>query len=59
MITLGKKVKDGITGVTGIATARTEYLHGTPRVCVEPRVELNGKPVDLAWLDESRLMEVE
>ena len=36
MIELGEKVKDTITGFTGIATARTDYLYGCIRVEVEP-----------------------
>jgi hypothetical protein len=36
MITLGDKVKDKVTGFTGIAVARTEWLNGCVRISVQP-----------------------
>ena len=50
-VQLGSRVKDSITGIIGIVTARTEYLHGTPCVCVE---FTNGEPV-MWWVAESRV----
>jgi hypothetical protein len=49
---LGKKVKDSITGFTGTATARAEYLNSTPSIRVTTLHE--GKIVE-EWMDESRL----
>lgn len=37
-IKLGQKVKDRITGYTGIAVGRTHYLQGCDRVLVQPAV---------------------
>lgn len=54
-VRLGDKVTDSITGFTGVATARTLYLYGCVKVCVEP-VELHeGKPVECQWFDEQRV----
>lgn len=41
MVQLGDKVKDRVTGLTGIATARTEWLNGCVRVSFE--FVLNGE----------------
>jgi hypothetical protein len=34
MVKLGSKCRDSITGLEGIATARTEYLYGCVHVCI-------------------------
>ena len=59
MIKLGSKVKDQISGFTGIATARTEYLHGCARVVVDPQELHEGKPIDGRYFDEQQLEVVE
>jgi hypothetical protein len=52
-IQLGSKVKDRITGFTGTATGRAEYLFDPAAVRVEaPQVE--GRDQD-KWIPESRL----
>ena len=38
MIELGQKVKDKVTGFTGIATARIEYLNGCVQILVTPKM---------------------
>ena len=35
-IELGDRVKDSITGLTGIAVASTKWLHGCERITVQP-----------------------
>jgi hypothetical protein len=55
MIELGTRVKDSITGFSGVATARTEYLYGCVRVAVEPTELKDGKPIESVWFDEQRL----
>ena len=55
MIRLGDKVRDNITGFTGVATGRTEYLYGCVRICIEPAELHDGKPVEALWFDEQRL----
>lgn len=55
MVKLGSRVKDSLTGFKGVAVARTEYLYGCVRVCVEPEALKDGKPIDAQWFDEQRL----
>jgi hypothetical protein len=56
MITLGNKYSDSITGFSGIATAKTFYLYGCVRVCLEPIELEKGLPKDSYWFDEQRLV---
>lgn len=35
-IELGDKVKDTVTGFTGIAVAKTTWLHGCDRIVIQP-----------------------
>lgn len=56
MVKLGNKVKDNITGFTGIATGRTEWLYGCARICIEPQELKDGKPIDSCWFDEQRVV---
>ncbi|SHE66548.1 hypothetical protein SAMN02745157_0666 [Kaistia soli DSM 19436] len=59
MIKLGNKVRDLVTGFTGIATARTEYLYGCVHISVTPTVDKDGKQAETAWFDEQRVEVVE
>ena len=55
-IQLGDKVKDPITGITGIAVARTILLHGCARIAIQPHgVDKDGKPFDTFSADEPQL----
>lgn len=54
MIKLGSKVLDSITGFSGVATGRADYLHETPSIMVESKVDSEGKSVS-KWIDEKRL----
>jgi len=55
MIKLGQKVKDKITGFTGIATARVEYLNGCVQFCVKPQMVKTGLMPDGAYIDDMEL----
>lgn len=55
MITLGQKVRDKITGFTGIATAHVKYLTGCDQIGVTPAVNSESKLPDGAYFDLSRL----
>jgi hypothetical protein len=55
MIELGMSVKDKITGLTGVAVARTEYLTGCARISVQPTEVKDGKTADWVTLDEGQL----
>ncbi len=54
-IKLGTKVTDSITGFSGVAIARTEYLYGCVLVQVQPTGLHEGKPVESQNFDEQRL----
>jgi hypothetical protein len=55
MVKLGDRVTDTLTGFSGIATSRTEYLYGCVRIVVEPTELREGKPIDGQIFDEQRL----
>lgn len=55
-IALGSKVKDPVTGLTGMAVARIEYLNGCVRIEVQPKKVISGKPADTTWIDEGQLL---
>lgn len=54
MIQLGRKVKDVVTGVTGVVVARTEWLYGCVRITFQPQLK-EGKMPDTITLDEQQL----
>lgn len=58
MIKLGMKVKDRVTGFTGIATAKVEYINGCVQFCVKPPVGVDGKMPEGEYLDVQQLEEV-
>ena len=55
MITLGDKVKDKITGLTGIATERREFLNGCVQYAVQGKVGKDNKMIDAWYIDEQQL----
>lgn len=58
MIKLGSLVKDSLTGLSGIAIARCEYLNGCVSVEVQPKGIKDGKPLPATWVDE-QLLDIE
>jgi hypothetical protein len=55
-VTLGQTVKDRITGLTGIAMGRTEYLTGCAHVGIlQKQLTKDLKQADWEWIDETRL----
>ncbi len=52
MIELGQEVKDKVTGFKGIASGKCIYLSGCTHVCIQPKVEKDGKLPDAKWFDE-------
>lgn len=54
-LVLGSKVRDSLTGFSGIATARTEWLYGCARIAIEPTELKDGKPIEPQWFDEQRV----
>lgn len=55
MVKLGDLVMDAISGFSGIATGRSEYLYGCVRILVEPKETKDGRPIAGEWIDEQRL----
>lgn len=53
-ISLGSKVKDCVTGFSGVVTGRAEYLTGCRQYSVMGRAK-DGKSGDGMWFDEDRL----
>lgn len=51
----GDKVKDRISGLTGIVTARADHLFGCNRYWLQPQELKDGKAVDGQWQDEDAL----
>ncbi len=58
-IDLGKRYRDRITGFTGIATARHEYLNGCVRISLMPTVLADGKPIDGQSFDSQDMVLVD
>lgn len=58
-IELGDRVKDKITGISGIAIGVTEWLYGCRRIVIQPEEIMDGKPVDSFSIDEPQLEIVE
>ena len=57
MIGLGSRVKDELTGATGVVTGRTEFLMASSRCQVQSHGTRDGKPYDPWWADEAQLTE--
>jgi hypothetical protein len=56
VVKLGDKVKDRVTGLTGIVIARTDWLNGCIRMTVQPQELKDGKPVDSSCFDIEELV---
>lgn len=54
-IKLGQKVRDAVSGFTGIAVARTEWMNGCTRVSVQPPCGEDGKLPESQAFDEPNL----
>jgi len=54
-IELGDKVKDKVTGFTGIAVAKTEFLNGCVQYSVAAKVGKDNKMPEEIGIDEQSL----
>ena len=54
-VELGQTVKDPITGITGVAIGRSEWLHGCTHIGVQAKVKKDGIIPDVVWVDEPQL----
>lgn len=55
VVHLGDKVRDSISGFTGIVMSRTEFLYGCVRVGVAPQELKDGKMLENGHFDEPQL----
>ena len=55
-INLGDRVKDPITGFTGIVIVISSFLHGCVRIGVQPETLHEGKPKEEHYFDQSQLV---
>ena len=51
----GDRVKDIISGFTGIVICRTEWIYGCVRIGVQPEKTAEGKPLESYTFDEPQL----
>lgn len=59
-IQLGSKVRDMISGFSGVAVAQSVYLYGCERILIEPdRLDEKGSMIESQWVDEQRVELVE
>lgn len=55
MVKLGDEVVDTVSGFSGIAVSKTDYLNGCSRISVQPAVGKDGKLPDYATFDAPQL----
>lgn len=58
-VKLGQKVKDVITGFTGIITGHVEYISGCNQSLLQPPVKPDGDYVESRWFDDDRMLMVD
>ena len=56
MVQLGDKVKDTITGFSGVVTGYVKYITGCNQALITPPVGKDGVYKDARWFDEQRLI---
>ena len=54
-IKLGQKVKDKVTGFTGIAVAKCKFLNGCVQFHISPPVDKDGNERKDQWIDAAQL----
>ncbi len=52
---LGSRVKCAISGFTGIATGRLEYINGCFQILIHPPVNDKGEDQKSIWIDECQV----
>ncbi len=55
-IKLGDRVKDTLTGFSGVAVAETQWLHGCRRITIQPEKLKDGKVVEAMTFDEPQVV---
>lgn len=54
-IALGVNAQDKVSGFKGVVTSRVEYLNGCKKVCLQPKVDKDGKHPDGIFFDEEQV----
>lgn len=54
-IILGREYKDSVTGFTGMATAKSDYISGLAYVELTGKVGSEGKKAESDWFDTLRV----
>jgi hypothetical protein len=52
---LGMRVRDRVTGYTGVVASISFDLYGCVQAIVNPGLDKDGKPMDSGWFDVGRL----
>lgn len=52
---LGTRVRDRITGFSGVVTGFVQYISGCNQALVSPGVDKDGKLMETNWFDIQRL----
>lgn len=55
---LGEQLRDMVTGYTGIATGRMEYLNGCTQYCLRAKADKESKVPDSHWVDSQQIERV-
>ena len=58
MIELGRRVKDLVTGIEGIAVGRCEYLNGCVQIYIRPKAKKTGEEVEGIWADDIQVKDL-
>ena len=48
---LGKKIKDKVSGLSGVVVSVTIFLNGCIRVSIQPPIDKDGKMPSESWFD--------
>lgn len=56
---LGEKLKDKVSGFTGVAVSEHNYLNGCARYTIQPPVDADGKLPECETFDSFQLEKVE
>jgi len=52
---LGKRIKDKVTGATGVAVSVAFDLYGCVQVTLNPGLDKDGKQREMGWYDIARM----
>uniref|UniRef100_A0A6M3KEQ4 Uncharacterized protein n=1 Tax=viral metagenome TaxID=1070528 RepID=A0A6M3KEQ4_9ZZZZ len=58
-VEFGKKYRDKITGLEGIAISISKYQYGCLRVGLQPKAKDDGTVPDAVWFDEESIEKIE